>query len=340
MPRSSLPSHLKNMQTMEVLLTQTTEDEVRSHIKNLFLAFENSKDKYTKRISSVVTYFSDKNPYLNHNWKKGKPNRLHKEVGSWFGTDENERQEYSKYNSLNKDILLISKNFDWEELDDMKFEFEKFNSHIHTSQEDIFKLEDMCFRQSKNKFEEENKEWVEEQKEIGKHKSCPFSTYELRLMKDEDKSIEEYLKCKYCKINFDRAIEISKKAREYEANKPLINFSYEEPTKIEPEVKLPNIVCEDCGYKTTNKIRFQEHLNEPQHKRIAQLKEWYCEVCLVQCQSRVKHDEHLDSPKHKKNIGEIKKPIYTCELCEYTTSTKHHYDQHLESKKHIENSSK
>ena len=332
MPRSSLPSHLKNMQTMEVLLTQTTEDEVRSHIKNLFLAFENSKDKYTKRISSVVTYFSDKNPYLNHNWKKGKPNRLHKEVGSWFGTDENERQEYSKYNSLNKDILLISKNFDWEELDDMKFEFEKFNSHIHTAQEDIFKLEDMCFRQSKNKFEEENKEWVEEQKEIGKHKSCPFSTYELRLMEDEGKSIEEHLKCKYCKINFDRAIEISKKAREYEANKPLINIVFEE-AKVEEvcNVKLPELKCEDCGYKTTNKRVFEEHFKLQSHK----LASWYCKVCEVQSRTELEHKNHITTKKHEKKVnGEHE---YICEKCNYKTLLKSLFDQHNTTKKHLEN---
>jgi hypothetical protein len=59
----------------------------------------------------------------------------------------------------------------------------------------------------------------------------------------------------------------------------------------------------------------------------------------VQCQSRIKYEEHIASPKHKKNIGEIKKPIYTCELCKYTTPFKHHYEQHLESKKHLENNS-
>lgn len=326
-----MPSQLKNMHTMEVLLTQTTEDEVRSHITNLFLAFENSKDKYTKRISSVVEYFLDNNPYLTHNWKKGKPNRLHKEIGSWFGYDEDERQEYSKFSQLNHDILLISKNYGWDELFDIKYSLERFNSHIHTAQEDILKLENMCFIQAKKKFEEENKDWIEEQEQIKRHKASHLSGYELRKKEEEGGDIQEYLECKYCKLDYEKDLELTKKVREYEANKPQINFVYEEPTKIEPQVKLPEIKCEDCGYKTTNKRIFEDHFKLQEHK----LASWYCKICEVQSRTELEYKNHITTKKHERKVNGDHE--YVCEKCDYKTLLKSLFDQHNATKKHIEN---
>jgi hypothetical protein len=341
MPRNSLHPQLKSLKTYEVLVTQTTEDEIRFHIKSIFDGFELAKDKYTSRASKGVGELLDNNPYLEKDWKKGTPTRHYKERSHWFGDNEFEMEEYMKFGLINHDVIVISKVYEWEELEDMKNTFKRYYEAIKSYEEDILKLEDWRFFQAKKKFEEENKEWIEEQAEIKKHKAIHHSAYILRKKEEEGEDIQEDLKCKYCNMEYSKEIELLKKVREYEANRPQLNIIYEN-TPIENKlfVKPPEKICEDCGYKTTNKYRFDEHFNEPQHKRITQLKEWYCEPCLVQCQSRVKHEEHLVSAKHKKNIGELKKSIFTCEACEYTTNYKHHYDQHLSSKKHNDISNK
>jgi hypothetical protein len=201
----------------------------------------------------------------------------------------------------------------------------------------------MRFFQAQKKFEEENKEWIEEQETIKVHKTRHHSGFTLRKMvEDEGANIDEHLECKYCKYEYEKEVESIRRLREYEASVyPTLIKAVEEAPKSErkPYTKPPEQICEDCGFKSCYKSVFDDHFGEIQHKRIIQLKQWYCEDCLVQCQSRIKYEEHIASPKHKKNIGEIKKPIYTCELCKYTTPFKHHYEQHLESKKHLENNS-
>lgn len=337
MPRVSLPSTLKSLKTYDVLLTQTTEDDLRSHFKIAFELFESGKSKYTTRISDVVGMFLESNPYVERDWKKHVPTRHYKETFAWFGENENEMQEYFNFSSLLSDLNVISRHYEWEELDDMKFEVQKFTDHILTSQKDILQLESCRFFQAKKSFEEENKDWIQEQAEIKIHKQNHHSGYGLRI-KEEDGEIID-LSCKYCKLDYDKEIESVRRHKEYLNSK----LEPKQETKIESIVvetksliKPTEQVCKDCGFKSYYKSVFEYHKQESEHKQAIKLKSWYCTCCEVQLQTQIKYNDHIETLKHKKNIGEIHKPHYSCEKCNYNTKFKHHYDQHIQSIKHKE----
>lgn len=334
MPRVTLPSSLKNLKTYEVLLTQTTEADLRSHFNGLFALFEAGKDKYMKRISDVVGMFLDENPYANRDWKKHTPTRHYKESFAWFGENEDEMTEYFSFSNLFADLNRIAKHYEWEELDDMKYEMEKFNTHISGGQADLFQLESCRFLQAKKKFEEENKEWIEEQADMKKHKSEHPTGYTLRFQEEEGNPI--YLSCKYCKANYDKEIEMLRKHREYvKVTEPVAAVEVPvAPVEVKPYIKPVEQVCEDCGFKSHHKSVFDYHKQEPEHKKVIQLKGWYCPCCEVQSRTEMEYKNHIQTKKHtKKANGETE---YYCEKCDYKTLLKHLYDQHCEGKKHKE----
>jgi hypothetical protein len=346
MPRVSLPSSIKNLKTFEVLLTQTTEDHLRSHCQTFFANFEAKKDKYMSRISDAVGIFLDGNPYTDRNWKKHEPTRHYKDMITWFGEDEADVQEYMGFQFFLSDLNLIAKNFNWEELDDMKWEVERFMTHMYSGQKDLAQLEEMRFIQAKKKFEEENKDWIEEQALIKLHKSSHHTGHYWRVTLEEEGDMTDCFACKFCKEDCDQEVQKFKEIREYEAKQRELYAEFYKPKTVvkekkveEPYVRSPEQICEDCGFKSHYASTFEAHKNEPMHKRVIQLKSWYCDDCKVQCQCQVKYDEHLESTKHKKNIGEIVKPDYVCEKCDYKTKLKQHYEQHCTTNKHLEKSS-
>lgn len=330
MPRVTLPSSLKNLKTYEVLLTQTTEADLRSHFKGLFALFEAGKDKYTKRISDVVGMFLDENPYANKDWKKRSPTRHYKESFAWFGENDAEMQEYFSFSNLFSDLNTIVRHYEWEELDDMKFELEKFSTHISSGQNDLLQLESCRFLQAKKQFEEENKEWIEEQAEIKKHKSDHPTGHTLRVQEEEGKPID--LSCKYCKMDYDKEVTAVKRFREL--NPSLCSIEPEIIITPPRPIQLVEQVCEDCGFKSHYKSVFEYHKQEPEHKKIIQLKAWYCKYCEVQSRTEIEHKNHMQTKKHSKKVGG--ETEYYCEKCDYKTLLKHLYDQHCEGKKHNE----
>ena len=338
MPRVSLPSTLKNLKTYDVLLTQTTEDDLRSYFKGTFELFEIGKDKYIKRISDVVGMFLDTNPYAERDWKKHVPTRHYKETFAWFGDNESEIQEYFNFSSLLSDLNVIIRHYEWEELDDMKFEVQKFTDHILTAQKDILQLESCRFLQAKKSFEEENKEWIEEQADIKKHNQNHSSGYILRIKEEDGEVID--LSCKYCKLDYDKEMESIRKHKEY-----LLSIAEKEPKqeliKIEPVVietkpfiKPAEQICEDCGFKSYYKSAFEYHKQESEHKRAIQLKSWYCTCCEVQSRTEIEYKNHILTKKHENKLnGETE---YYCEKCDYKTLLKHLFNQHNDGKKHKE----
>ena len=346
MPRVSLPSSIKNLKTFEVMLTQTTEDHLRSHCETFFANFEAKKDKYTSRISDAVGIFIDGNPYTDKDWKKREPTRHYKDLVTWFGEDEADVQEYLSFQFFLSDLNLLAKNFKWDELEDMKFEVERFMTHMYSGQKDLAQWEEMRFTQAKKKFQEDNKEWIEEQELIKKHKSSHHTGHYWRITQEEGGNMEDCLACIHCKLDFEQEVERVKQVREYEAKQRELHPEFYKIKEINKVPDVPHVpyvnpveqICDDCGYKTNNRAAFEMHKHQPDHKRAVQLNSWHCEDCHVQCQSKIKYEEHLESKKHQKNvsINWIAKNEFKCEKCDYETKFKHHYDQHCTTKKHLE----
>jgi hypothetical protein len=324
------------------MLTKTTEAELRSHCETFFANFEASRDKYMSRISDAVGIFLDGNPYSDRDWKKREPTRHYKDLITWFGDDEADVQEYLSFQFFNGDLNVLSKNFEWEELADMQYEIEKFINHMFIGQRDLARLEEMRYCQAKKKFEEDNKEWIEEQKLIKVHKSSHHTGYRLRIKQEEGDNIDEYLACIYCKDEYDQEVARIQKTRDYEARQRELNpqfYVVKNLTKTIDEAQVPYVrpveqTCEDCGYKSSNSSAFNVHKHQPDHKRAVQLKAWYCEACDVQSRTELEYKNHIITKKHEKKVnGETE---YYCEKCNYKTLLKHLYDQHCMTIKHKE----
>ena len=341
MPRVSLPSSLKKLKTYEVMLTQTTEADLRSHCQSFFANFEAKQHKYMSRISNAVGMFLDGNPYEDRDWKKHTPIRHYKDLLTWFGDDEEEMQEYIAFLMFLSDVNIFAKHFQWEELDDVKFEVETFMTYMSSGQEDLRKLEEHRFAQAKKKFEEDNKEWIEDQRLLKVHKSSHHSGHFLRVKAEDGENIDEHLACVHCKLDYEYEVERTKSIREYEARQRELHPEFYE-TEIKPKqetVFVPCVAsveqtCEDCGYKTKFPAAFNVHKHQPDHKRAVQLKEWFCKTCEVQSRTELEYKNHILTKKHEKRVnGETE---YSCEKCNYTTLLKHLYEQHCSTIKHKE----
>ena len=333
MPRLSLPSTLKQLQSYEVLVTQTTEEELKSYFNTYFSVFQSESRKYTNRIDAVLSTFIDGNPYANHNWKKGKPSRYYNEPFAWFGTDDIEMVEYSKFCRFCHDVKILIKEYDWEELNEMEFECEKFITQIAIDQKNLLNFELVRFNQAKTKFEEENKEWVQEQKDISNHKLTHFGR-NLVYKERNGSSIEEDLKCQYCKIEYDKEFEMLQ--NHLDRQKRMcgdITTKYKSESESESECEF-NPICEDCGFKSTDKNEYNEHISNPKHIKMIELQALFCDACSIQCQTIAKFKEHIETSKHKKNTKVIEVKSYECEKCQYKTTLKHHYNQHINTQKH------
>ena len=343
MPRVSLPSSLKHLKTFQVILSETNEDELRSHFNTLFNIFEAKKYVYENRVSMAVNVFLDGNPYLKNDWKKGKPKRPFKESLAWFGENEAEIAEYMGFNQLLSDLITIKKNYNWDDLDNMIFELEKFTNYMRTNQNDLAQLENYKYNYAKNKFEDENKEWIDEQKLIHQHSTEHKYCFMLQVREKQGEDISEFLECKYCKIQYDKDVERFNKAEEYQrkANEAwemanahrLVN---NEENKVEKKTdKLEvQLHCEDCDFKTYYQNYFDIHLDEPMHKQAINRKALYCNFCECQSRTQKEYDNHILTKKHSNNVNG--KTEYFCEKCNYKTLLKNLYDQHCETKKHKE----
>ena len=338
MPRVSLPSTLKNLQTYEVLLTKTTESDIRSHFKEAYATFEQKIEKYKKRIYDAVGIFIDGNPYANKDWKVRPPTRHYKESLYWFGDDEVELREYMNMSILLADLKRLEKHFDWEELEEMVFEAESFINYMTTGQNDLKTWEELRFNQAKKTFQEENKEWIEEQRQFGLHKQTHIGGYLIWSKEDQGENIDQYLECVFCKAAYEKEKANMRLFRENMQKSALTNYTPdpEEEEEVKPHVKPVQQVCEDCGFKSFHKFIFDDHKNDSQHKRAIQLKAWNCKECEIQCRTEIEFKNHIQSNKHKKKIGEIAVPEYVCEKCNYKTLLKHLFEQHCSTKKHIE----
>jgi hypothetical protein len=206
-------------------------------------------------------------------------------------------------------------------------------------QNDLKTLEESKFLHAKRTFQEENKEWIEEQRQIGIHKQTHIGGYLIWSKEDQGENIDQYLECVFCKSAYEKEKASMNAAREYARRSNLTSYTpdpVEEEEEVKHHVKPVQQVCEECGFKSFHKFMFGDHIYESQHKRAVQLKAWNCKECDIQCRTEIEYKNHIQSNKHKKKVGEITIPEYVCEKCNYKTLLKHLFEQHCATKKHIE----
>lgn len=363
MPRLSLPTQLKSLKSYEVLLTQTQEDELLDFYTGRITWFHAIKEKYTQNIANVLNMFMDENPYSDHNWKKREPTRYYNEPFIWLANDD-EITEYFKIGSLIHDLTIIAKTFEWENIKDWLFELEKFQRGISSDQTNLLQLEANRFNYAKKKFEDENKEWIEEQKVLQIHKERHPTAFMLFQQYEANNNLQ--LDCIHCKSSLKTEINTIEKFRLTEhitnhlSNEQMIQriengigvsyftttcklcFDQCERLQVEPKqtiectvLKTKNTeqICPDCEFTSTHKSLFILHFSEPQHLKAMKIKELHCTACGVQSRTQVEHNNHIATKKHLNTVNGTKE--YHCETCDYTTLLKHLFEQHNNTKKHL-----
>jgi hypothetical protein len=344
------------MRTYDVLVTQTTEDDLWSHFCKEFETFDSKIYKYYARLSDAVHYFVRKNPYLTFNWKDGPPKRKFKDFMDWFGDNENEITDYFRLSYLINDLRLCDKEFGWssdEEYSsqyyDMFNEAEKYQHMIHDGLKDLENIEATRYNSAKKQWEEVNKDWIEEKNlkytHDQFHKPKEYYTELIKNDKDakawyEERGIPNNEEtCKHCmaQIKAKKEYEIKLKLEEEEVQR-LIEETKAKEIQIIETVVQPTITytCDECQYKTTSKSSFNYHEKSKDHKKLLRKKQLTCTVCDVFSRTEIEHEYHLKTKKHRQMTGEevIEETEWKCDICNYKANLKHHLDNHLKSKRH------
>jgi hypothetical protein len=285
------------------------------------MVFQCKKEIIAKLLDDVLSEFMDGNPYADHDWKTGKPIRKYKEPFAWL--TEHEEEEYCKLSSFCRDIRILHTVFEWENLSEMEYEIEKFVNMLSGDQTNLLGLESLRFNQAKAKFESENKEWCQEQKEIFDHQNAHIG-YGVKWRSLLNDPLDDIMKCRFCKELYEKELSHLQKHRVYEINS--LQTAYTSPIAK---------ICEECAFKSADSDIFESHFANARHQDAMKRLDIYCDACDIQCQSQIKFKEHCVSTKHKKVMGEIKPIEYSCEKCQYKTTAKHLFNQHLATKKHL-----
>ena len=372
MPRQSLPSHLKNLKTYGVLLTQTTEEDLLKHLQEASKRYESHWQGYYDKLNGIVQDLHDRNPYRKHNWRKGSPERRYKNGWEWndFAVDDDDKMKaYYWIFDIRHDLKRCGDEFKWGEKDDeigqwyRDFEYQvgRLISNLHETEKELKWVDERNFASAKKEWETEDAEWIDYQKRLKEHQMHRSRQAWLELFARDKESQEWYIKrnggdgipntdetCEFCirKKKQDEEYEARRKVEEAErlAEEERYRQEREEAERRKAEERQRKwaemnavlYTCEDCDFSTRNKWNYENHLDSKQHAHVVKQKSLFCKQCQVQCRTQMEYDHHVSTNKHKKAIGEVKEKVWRCEACDYTASLKHHYENHCKSKKHQE----
>lgn len=355
MPRTSLPTHFKEMRTYPVQLTKTTEEDLKSHMKSMCESYQAKVQPELNEQSRILNLLThENNPYKNHKWRKGHPERRFKS-----GFDQNnitEEKADQLYASLNveRDFRMCLREFKW--TDDWVVEFNRrvddTRDRIRRNIAEIKDLDELMFYCAKKQWEDSDAEWIAREKMRKSHVHHKPKSYYIQLFKI-DKDAERYHQgvipdnedtCEFCiqekKVNEAREEAMRKEEEEYERQCEELREEErrreEERKKQEKPVELKEHTCEYCNFKTMYEAVFRAHTMTQDHERIVKQKQLYCKHCDHQCRNNIEYENHIRTNKHKKNAGLVstEPSVFECEACGYSSVFKHHYENHIKSKKH------
>jgi hypothetical protein len=366
MPRHTLDKWTYKLKTMDVCITQHTEDDVYDHMIKINERFEELYTKFKTIYDVIITDLNDHddNIYKNYNWRLGEPSRFWlKNVDRWYLIDvsENDKEdvlnEFLLMYQIWADFMICDKySFEWQEekpeWSDMVYNVSKMQNFMKHSFDTIKLYENISYNEQKANWQRIDNEWIQENNRKKDHKhhlliTLPSPTnigtqpepYPTEPLRDD---------CIYCrqhweetKPRYELAVQIwlkNKKENEewkHQAELEDIKMRKANEQKVKQyqewsEKQEP--ICHDCKYEAKNESDLKRHNLSEEHIK----KSRYCEICSLQCRTDNDYSYHIETTKHKKNAGLIEKvKIYKCNHCEYQTTIKCNYEKHIVSKDHI-----
>lgn len=353
MPRSTLPPYLSRLQTIDVVLTKTTEETIRSHMENMLVGTEESVDKFNSILDKLTQYYHDTNPYDKYtiqDWRNDRPKLKYKHDTMRWITDEGEEfgDEMMRLQQIRTDLFLCLRAFpEWRETMNVYYlEGVLFNT------DELIIHERIRYNQSRDKYQKEDAEYILEKTKRIDHEY--HVTREQYLRDDYIKRVMCYGKepsywttCKWCIEAEKRNQDIKDFQKEEERLSRELEEEYrrneaEKQQQLAKERKERTVYnCECCEFKTHNEETYEVHLGTREHTTNHHRHTWFCNECDTQCRSRNEYDFHIKSQKHRNKVNgvEAEEPtVFRCECCEYETRRKDHYKLHMSSKKHLSKS--
>ena len=358
MPVKTLPSHLKNMKTMDVQLTKTTEEEIWLHFVNRFTNLEEEYEYIHKALDKAINYMYENNPYYKYNWRKCIPERMYKCL-EWLTTnyESNAIEKFWSYYELKSDLKRCNGEFKWTEDEtksveccNMLYIIDRLLEQTKEKQNELNDLEKTRFEQAKQEWLERDKVWIEEQKLIKGHSYHHPKEYYIQLFK-KDKNAEIFYNgiipnhsetCKYCIAEADyKRIQDEKEKKDLEEQEQRNREWLEQKEREREESRqvkqvMQNYECPDCNFHTVHKFNFDNHMDSKEHAQMIKCKSLFCKDCEIQCRSIIEYNHHIHTSKHKKKAGQLEEDTLYCTICNHTATTKQNYQTHLKSKKHLQ----
>jgi Tfp pilus assembly major pilin PilA len=343
MPRATLPTCVKNLRTIEVFLTKTTEEILWAHFQKLLENWEERADAYSAQLDALSQKYYDTNPYENYtinDWRNNRPKLKYKNAKySWIEDDD----DYTNLNDIKHDVMRCVRAFpEWEQkLGSVYHAIEIFKLDV----EELVRFESKRYEESREKYVKEDWEYIKRQnlqtdhRYFHKTKEQFYSDETVRNVVYQNKEPDYWTTCEWCILNEQRL----KEQKEYEEEQKRLaeedERRYKEMCKLkqyEETEARERLTCDYCKYSTYNGDAYERHLGEKQHKANENHSKWFCKLCDHHSRSNTEYEFHIATLKHKKNVGEIEKVTeYTCECCDYTTKRKDLYKKHLTSKTHM-----
>lgn len=349
MPRATLPSCVKNLQTMTVLLTKTTEEMIWNHIEKVIEGWDEKHYKYRRLLDDTTQmYFDPKaNPfdrYSVEDWRHNRPKLRYKNAKySWV--NEEDEAEFNLLGDIRSDVMKCVRAFpEWEErLLQTIYEMDK--SNLKDGVEELVRFEQARYNESRKRYEEQDAEYIRQREIRFDHSQFHQSREQfykddyLRRVFYDNKEPEYWKTCEWC-IAHEQTVRDQK---EYLAEEQrLIDEDERKHKEQQRQLRQQELddrehyECDLCGFSSYSPDAYDRHLDSREHKVNTNHSNWFCKDCEHHSRSKLEHEFHLATNKHKKKTGQLEvADKYECECCEYSTLRKDLYKKHLTTKAHL-----
>jgi plasmid stabilization system protein ParE len=362
MPRTLLPSSLKNLRSYEVLVTQTTEDDLRRHFQSWSERFESVWSKYYHEVLACIEGLSE-NPYLGRSWRNKSPERLYEKGHEWL--NETNIDIYWKIWEVRRDLQICDMELKWstkqetaEWYADFLYTMKQCSSYIRSAESDLSAMDSQLYAIARKDWEVRDAAWIAGEvlrKEHQFHHSKDYYEEQLRKYAGDaygveritqamnDPKYQEQESCVSCqgerRTREQRKLEEEEEKKQQEEEEEKKQQEAERKIAVEVVEEEEVYCCETCNYFTNIKRNYDIHCRMPSHHATLKASNLFCDTCKVQCRTQKEYDAHIETFKHKTKANGIQ-TTFRCEVCDYTATLRHHYDTHCKSKRHLEKMNK
>jgi len=346
MPRKSLPPKVKSLQGYEVILTQTTEEEIKNHIYSTAKKFEEYFDEINLKQNRMLNKVIDENPYAGMSFRKP---IIHLEFDDWMGSNKEKYFEMMKLIfQFSHDFAVCMQVFEWEE-PELEFMIEKYG-HIGEKEKDFIMFEKMRVKQAREEWEIKDAVWIQENKLKDEHKSHKSkSEWEIEFKKITAEMGIDFLNrwfpngipndeetCIHCIKEAKRKKEAEEHGKKMELEQLKYDEEWQKQKASFAQIK-EKLTCECCNFSTFSEQAYELHMESKEHEKTELFSSLFCKDCDIQCRNKNEFMFHITTNKHKINSGKIvKQTEFHCEKCDYKTNLKQNFDKHCLTKSHIE----